>query len=230
MSLTYINLSKILQELIAKHDCKRIELAKYLKISPARLSNYVSGKRTPDISTIVNICMFYGIDINTFLGVTFSGTPHYKNLKEKEDYVNEEEIAFNKRHEIYMIPIIPIDGKRRELGASVIPVSKLFLPGVKDPEKNAVLFEVKDKFPEIIPKDVEYYVCTKCSSSKIENGDCVFENGRRIMFFTYYDTGISKFLVSDSDRKISIPIKDVSEIDQYYKVISSIGKRFPVIY
>lgn len=215
MSLTYINLTKILQDLVSKHDCRRTELAKYLNISPARLSNYITGKRTPDISTIVNIAEFFGIDLNTFVGVKFSGVPLYKNFDKEAFELKEKKLRYADRNDIAEIPFISIAGKKKYFDAERIPLSMFFLVDIEEPEKNAVMFEIPTDLSDDIQAG-DLIVCARCTSTTLKSNDHVLLNGRAFHTYTYINSKYTPMLVDKNNPDKTIYIENEEELSSYF--------------
>lgn len=55
-------------QLMDSNKTKGKELAEYLDVTPATISNYRTGSRSIDIETLDRICDYYGISLDQFFG------------------------------------------------------------------------------------------------------------------------------------------------------------------
>lgn len=61
-----MGLHELLVQRMKENGNTAVQLAIYLNMSLPRISNYLRGKRRPDIITFFRICEFLDIDINQF--------------------------------------------------------------------------------------------------------------------------------------------------------------------
>lgn len=59
-------IGKEIKRLLTNNQIKQITFAKAMNISPSRLSNYLSGKREPDLKLLMKMAYALGTDLNHF--------------------------------------------------------------------------------------------------------------------------------------------------------------------
>lgn len=214
-----MSLGKKIRSLISDAECKQVELANYLNISPSRLSNYLSSKREPDFEMLGEIVTFFGTDLNSLSGLSFDGVPRYKNYDEKEIKISERSIDIINKNEVVAVPIIPLNAKKKGINSTYLPISRLFTANIDNPEENVKVFEVSTTIPDEIAKCDDYLVCAKCSSTNVQSGDRIVENGRVVNFFKFYKDSEVMVLMNENPLKEHVKIKSIDEIDSYYKVL-----------
>ncbi len=211
---------KKLKHLIKLNKCKQIDLAKYLNISPSRLSNYISDKREPSIELLTEMATYLGVDLNYFADVDFSK----QNKKTYSTSEKSSTYGSKVREDIINVPFTSLNAKKRGINSITIPFSKLFLSEVKKPESNAFIFELNTDLPSDQAKEGDYIVCSKCNDVELNDGDFIFENGRDSKFFSYYNHEGKVILISESNKKEHITINNKSELDNYFKILWVISK------
>jgi len=62
------SIGKKIKLLRVEKNLTQIEFSKQIKISPSSLSSWETGKGYPAVSTLLKICRFFDVEINTFCG------------------------------------------------------------------------------------------------------------------------------------------------------------------
>lgn len=218
-------IGKKLKYLLKSTKRKQIDLAKYLGISPSRLSNYLSDKREPDLDMLAEMAKYLSVDLNYFSNIDFFAK---KSDKKASPAVSVNEIGAPYGSEdtdkIIRVPLTPINAKKRGINTTTIGISAILLKGIKDADKNVSVFEINGYIPSTIADEYDFLVCVKCTEGKLENGDLLFENGRNIKFFRYYKADKVIILVNEDDTKDHLILSDAEELKHYNKLLWVIQK------
>lgn len=207
-------IGKKLKHLLKANERRQIDLAKHLGISPSRLSNYLSDKREPDFEMLSEMAYFLGVDMNYFADRDFN-----KKRKDVIFEVAEPEYTYgNERESMVKVPLAPINGKKKGISSTLIPVSGLFLLGTKNPEDNVMVFAVNSDVPADIASEDDYLICIKCVVAPLRDGDMIFENGRNMKFYRFYRDSDIVMLISLDNNKEHIRIKSIHDLDGFYKI------------
>lgn len=67
-----MNFAKRLKSLREENDIKQVELAKYLKVTSATLSQYEKGVREPNNETLIKLADYFDVSIDYLLGRTIA--------------------------------------------------------------------------------------------------------------------------------------------------------------
>lgn len=208
-------IGKKLKELLYESGKRQVDLARHLGISPSRLSNYLSDKREPDFEMLTEMAYFLGVDLNYFSSKNFK-----KKRKDDIFEVSEDGYTYgNERESIVNVAIAPVNGKKKGITTTTIPVSGLFLLGTKNPEENVTVFEVNSEVPTFIAKDNDYFICVKCAATPLNDGDMIFENGRNMKFYRFYRDKEFVLLVNMENGKDHVRVTSMSELQGFYKVL-----------
>lgn len=213
-------IGKKLKALLKSAGKRQVDLARHLGISPSRLSNYLSDKREPDFEMLTEMAYFLGVDLNYF------ATKNFKK-KRKDDIFEVAEDGYvygNERESIVNVAIAPVNGKKKGITTSTIPVSGLFLLGTKNPEENVTVFEVNSEVPSFIAVDNDYFICVKCAASPLNDGDMIFENGRNMKFYRFYRDKEFVLLVNMENNREHLRVTSMSELEGFHKVLWLIKK------
>ena len=208
-------IGKKLKELLYESGKRQVDLARQLGISPSRLSNYLSDKREPDFEMLTEMAYFLGVDLNYFSSKNFK-----KKRKDDIFEVSEDGYTYgNERESIVNVAIAPVNGKKKGITTTTIPVSGLFLLGTKNPEENVTVFEVNSEVPTFIAKDNDYFICVKCAATPLNDGDMIFENGRNMKFYRFYRDKEFVLLVNMENGKDHVRVTSMSELQGFHKVL-----------
>ena len=208
-------IGKKLKELLYESGRRQVDLARHLGISPSRLSNYLSDKREPDFEMLTEMAYFLGVDLNYFSRKNFK-----KKRKDDIFEVSEDGYTYgNERESIVNVAIAPVNGKKKGITTTTIPVSGLFLLGTKNPEENVTVFEVNSEVPTFIAKDNDYFICVKCAATPLNDGDMIFENGRNMKFYRFYRDKEFVLLVNMENGKDHVRVTSMSELQGFHKVL-----------
>ena len=214
-------IGKKLKHLLNTTGHKQIDLAKHLGISPSRLSNYLSDKREPDFDMLTEMAYFLGVDLNYFAERDFC-----KKRKDEIFEVAEEGFFYgSERDSVVKIPFAAVNGKKKSVHASTIPLSGVFLIGTKNPEENVTVFEVNSDIPSDIAKEGDYIICAKCSSTPLRDGDMLFENGRLMKFYRFFRDKEFVILINIENEKEHLRITSMSELEGFFKICWIINKK-----
>ena len=90
-----------LKQLRESREVKQITLAHKLQVSNTTVSNWETGKRTPDLETIVRIATYFNVSTDYLLGREYKGDivlrNHQKHNKEKITKLFNKVITLNDR-------------------------------------------------------------------------------------------------------------------------------------
>lgn len=216
-------IGKKLKELITQKSIKQIKLAKYLGISPSRLSNYLSDKREPDLEMLAKMAKYLGVDLNYFTDVRFSAGKkeaiYLQNFVEAEMLMEaKSSYSVSQSDDAIDIPCTSINSKKSAAKTKLVSFSKLFLENVNSPAENAIMFEVTTGIGGKHFHQGDYIVATLFGSSALKNGALLFETGRNSKIFRYIEDKDEKYLLSDDTKEIR-KVNDEKELENYYVVI-----------
>ncbi len=219
-------IGKKLKYLIKSTKHKQIDLAKYLGISPSRLSNYLSDKREPDFAMLAQMVKFLGSDLNTLSGVDFGEAKAYPEPESDGAAVHDSAAPYggDLPDDIIYVHKLPINAKKRGINSVMLPVSLALFDKVKEPEKNAAVFQVNCSVPDGIAEENDYMICAKCSSTVVSNGSRVFENGRNAKFFRFYKDKDFYILVNEDNNKEHVRLESEDDLNNYYKILWVVKK------
>ena len=219
-------IGKKLKYLLKSTKKKQIDLAKYLGISPSRLSNYLSDKREPDLDMLAEMAKYLNVDLNYFSNIDFFAKKSDKKAAAASISVNEVGAPYGSgdTDKIIRVPIAPINAKKRGINTATVGISAIFLKGIKEPEKNVSVFEVNSYISSTIAGEFDFLVCVKSTEISLENGDLLFENGRNTKFFRYYKTGKMIVLVNEDDTKEHLVLSEDDDLGCYNKLLWVIKK------
>lgn len=85
--------SERLKELRASKGLTQAEVAKPLGVAPSTYSLYESGKREPNFETLLNISLFFNVDMNFLMGKPSNPFPEVNTLAahfEGEEFTEAE--------------------------------------------------------------------------------------------------------------------------------------------
>lgn len=218
---------KKLKYLLKSTKRKQIDLAKFLGISPSRLSNYLSDKREPDIDMLSEMAKYLGVDLNYFSSIDFFAKKGDKKNIISPLSLNDVDAPYGSEDvdRVIRIPLTPINAKKRLINSTTIPLSAILLKGVSEPEKNVNVFEINAFIPTKVANEYDFLVCVKASEVPLENGDLLFENGRNTKFFRYYKKDDIIILVNEDDTKEHTLITEEKyELPYYHKLLWVIKK------
>lgn len=218
-------IGKKLKELIRQRGIKQVELARYVGISPSRLSNYLSDKREPDLEMLARMAKFMSVDLNYFSDIRFTARPEndYATIS-TGGYVVAESSASYGDDDSSLVPLLPVNAKKRATHNVLVPMGRMFLEGVTNPDESAKLFEVNNPPAGSSVRDGDYLIAASCGAVALENGDMLMESGRNCRFFRYYHEAGIALLVSDDDERETVRVSDSSMIDDYYKILWVVKK------
>lgn len=218
-------IGKKLKYLLKSTKRKQIDLAKYLGISPSRLSNYLSDKREPDLDMLAEMAKYLGVDLNYFSNIDFFAK---KSDKKGGGPVSVNEVGAPYGSEdtdkVIRVPLTPINAKKRGINTTTVGISAIFLKGIQEPEKNVIVFEINGYIPSNIAEEYDFLICVKSSEVALENGDLLFENGRNTKFFRYYKTDNVTVLVNEDNSKDHLIISNEEDLGYYNKLLWVIKK------
>lgn len=203
-------IGKKLKELIKEQKVKQMKLAKYLGISPSRLSNYLSDKREPDLDMLAKMAHYLNVDLNYFSEIDFNMTDRKYGLAEEAMTLTDNSAEYNRLPDVASIPVCSINSKKRAARTKSASVSTIFLEGIGDPEDNAVLFEVTTNIGENVFKIGDYILAEKFDVNH-KSGALIFETGRNGKIYQYVkDDNAHFFLALNTNEIFHIDGKDLS--------------------
>lgn len=216
-------IGKKLKELIKMRNIKQIKLAKYVGISPSRLSNYLSDKREPDFEMLAKMAKYLNVDLNYFTDVRFPSKKEATyTMAATEDAVLAEVPAapFNDIFggEIIEVPLLSINSKKRALKNKTMPIPKMFLEDVENPEENAMFFEVTTGIGGENFKQGDFILAACFGSFPVKSGSLVFESGRNGKAYRYLEDGSLRVLFTE-DTKDMYNIPEEADLSKYYVIV-----------
>ncbi len=221
-------IGKKLKELIKVRNIKQIKLAKYVGISPSRLSNYLSDKREPDLEMLAKMAKYLNVDLNYFTDVRFPVKKDTSYVTTFEDdsllaesaAVIESDVSLD---DVLEVPFLSINSKKRALKNKTLPIPKILLEDIDNPEENAILFEVTTGIGGDTFRQGDYIMAARFSSISAKNGSLVFESGRNGKVYRFFDDGNIKLLLTEDTKDIH-NIPDEAELSKYYVIVWVIKK------
>lgn len=221
-------IGKKLKELIKVRNIKQIKLAKYVGISPSRLSNYLSDKREPDLEMLAKMAKYLNVDLNYFTDVRFpvkkdtSYVPTFEDdsLLAESPATIESDVSLD---DVLEVPFLSINSKKRALKNKTLPIPKILLEDIDNPEENAILFEVTTGIGGDTFRQGDYIMAARFSSISAKNGSLVFESGRNGKVYRFFDDGNIKLLLTEDTKDIH-NIPDEAELSKYYVIVWVIKK------
>lgn len=219
-------IGKKLKELITQKSIKQIKLAKYLGISPSRLSNYLSDKREPDLEMLAKMAKYLGVDLNYFTDVRFSAgrkEVSYPVIVEEAEMLMESTATYSAGCDVVEIPYTSINSKKSAAKTKVVGFSKMFLADIDSPADSTIMFEVTTGIGGKHFQQGDYIVASLYGTCKLESGAILFETGRNSKIFRYIEDKEGKYLLSDDTKEIK-KIEDEKELANYYIVVWVIKK------
>ncbi|MDR2400891.1 MAG: helix-turn-helix domain-containing protein [Deferribacteraceae bacterium] len=210
-------IGKKLKDLIRNRGIRQIKLARFLGISPSRLSNYLSDKREPDLEMLSKMAKYLEVDLNYFSNTFYpQSVEHKRSSKATFELkpIDEDEFVVPTVN----IPYIAINSKKRLGRKSLVPVPVSFVESVENPEENALLCEVTTKIGGIHFKNGDVVLSAKCSAVKDKSGKFVFETGRNGKAFRYLEKKDYKFLVSEDNSEV-VNITSDEELERYHALL-----------
>ncbi len=220
-------IGKKLKELIKLRNIKQIKLAKYVGISPSRLSNYLSDKREPDIEMLAKMARYLSVDLNYFTDVRFPAKKDaaYPVTIPEDSVAMEGAVAYVTTDDsagTVDVPFMSINSKKRAAKTKVVSVSRLFLGGVKDPAANATMFEVTTGIGGDNFRQGDYILAARYNSVKVNNGALVFETGRNGKAYRYLEDKGKYLLLAEDTKEIETVSKD--DLSAYYTILWVISR------
>ncbi|MDR2105374.1 MAG: helix-turn-helix domain-containing protein [Deferribacteraceae bacterium] len=210
-------IGKKLKELIRRRGIKQIKLARYLGISPSRLSNYLSDKREPDLEMLSKMAKYLDVDLNFFSNTFYQhSTEHKRSSTAHFELKPIEEGEFVAP--TVNIPYIPINSKKRLGHKALVPVPLFLVEEVDNPAENALMCDVTTKIGGIHFKNGDLVLSAKCSSIKNKSGKLVFETGRNGKSYRYLETKDRKYLVSEDNSEM-IDILSDEDLDKFHALL-----------
>jgi transcriptional regulator with XRE-family HTH domain len=205
-------IGKKLKDLIRSRGIRQIKLAKFLGISPSRLSNYLSDKREPDLEMLSKMAKYLDVDLNYF-----SNTFYPQSIENARNAVSSFVLKPHDENALVVptvnVPYIAINSKKRLGRKALVPVPLFLLEGVDNPSENALLCEVTTKIGGIHFKSSDVVLSAKCASVKDKNGKVVFETGRNGKAFRYLEKKDYRLLVSEDNSEM-LNVTD-EELERY---------------
>ena len=209
-------IGKKLKELIKQQNIKQIKLAKYVGISPSRLSNYLSDKREPDLDMLAKMAKYLNVDLNYFTDVKFTPSKdveYPRNEEPEYSYAAENTEEYKAFKSVYL-PFLSINSKKRAPRTTKIPVWQTLTDG-SDTE-DMLVFEVTTSIGDEYFKQGDYIVAKKFEKSE-KSGALVFETGRNGKIYNYVNDKDAQFLLADTSKEV-IPISD-KDLSGFYTVM-----------
>lgn len=111
----YLNMNKFPQRLKELRTAKNIsqeELGKHLNLRDSTISQYESGKRTPDYSTLLKIADFFGVTTDYLLGRTVYQQPPQKHYLIRDSSTSCPTIAAHRIDSIFDRDDVPEEAKK----------------------------------------------------------------------------------------------------------------------
>ena len=98
---SFDTLGKRIEFLLDLKEIKKQELADAINLNPATISNYISGKRNPDVDTLKKIADFFNVSLDYLLCTTNDPT----KVGEKNE-LYERLCCYTKTQQEYLLKII----------------------------------------------------------------------------------------------------------------------------
>lgn len=211
-------IGKKLKELIKERNIKQIKLAKYVGISPSRLSNYLSDKREPDLEMLAKMAKYLGVDLNYFTDVKFTSKDmSYGDAPELDGKANDVSVDYL-ADDAVNVPYLSINSKKRASKTTTMPVSKIFFTGVDNPSDDAVVFEVTTGIGDTTFRQGDFVLAARFDMSRTENGALVFETGRNGKIYRYFKDNVKSFFLTEATNEI-VQLPKNKDLSGYYSII-----------
>lgn len=101
-----------LKELRTAKNISQEELGKHLNLRDSTISQYESGKRTPDYSTLLKIADFFGVTTDYLLGRTVCQQPPQKHYLIRDSSSECSTIAAHRTDSIFESDDVPEEAKK----------------------------------------------------------------------------------------------------------------------
>ena len=216
-------IGKKLKELIKMRNIKQIKLAKYVGISPSRLSNYLSDKREPDLEMLAKMAKYLNVDLNYFTDVRFPSKKEATYAMAAAEGAVLAESPVSSLSDIFgedlvEVPFLSINSKKRALKSKTMPVPKTFLEDVENPEESAMFFEVTTGIGGDNFKQGDFILAARFGSFPVKSGSLVFESGRNGKAYRYLEDGNLRVLLTE-DTKDIFNIPEEADLSKYYVIV-----------
>lgn len=156
-------------------------------LSPSRLSNYLTGKREPDLEMLASMAKYLDVDLNYFSPVNFSSQS--LPVEPVTDNINEGS----------SVPFFRIDDKKRVAHRKNLLLDNRLVAGLKDP----VIIEINRNVAGVFTANA--YVLASPLDKNEDSGALVIEKGRNFCIYRYMKCGNSYFLYNISGKKCVEP-------------------------
>lgn len=211
-------ISKALQKLVDESRTKQVDLAKYLGITPSRLSNYMRGKREPSYQMLTMMAKYFGVGMDVF------SQGEFKYTQQSRPPIDYKTLNDSATESIVYIPIQPLNAKKKDISYERIPFPLDLFKGVKEPENNLIVL-VSNEAIDGLSDEGDYIIVAKVSSvGKLNTGDKLVENGRLFRCYTYINNKAHSLLIEYKNPQVNIPVPDSSKLRDFYKVVLLIKK------
>ena len=217
-------IGKKLKELIHQRNIKQIKLAKYLGISPSRLSNYLSDKREPDLEMLAKMARYLGVDLNYFSGVRFTAKKDVVCMADEESALDK--VATYQTEDVFGsvdIPFMSINSKKKAAKTKMVSVSGTFLNGVENPRENAIMFEVTTGVGGKNFKQGDYLIAVRFDPADAKPGALIFETGRNGKVFRYIKDANGSYFLSEDSKELK-KLSGKEDFESYYIVIWMVSR------
>ena len=211
-------IGKKLKELIKLRNIKQIKLAKYMGISPSRLSNYLSDKREPNIELLAKMARYLSADLNFFTDISFPARKGAAHSVSDDNAAADSVLTTGTVN----VPHMLINSKKRATKTKVAAINKLFLRGVKNPAANAAVFEVTTGIGGDNFRQGDYILAAKCNSIKVNNNTLVFETGRNGRAYRCFEDRNRYLLLAEDTKEIKTVTK--TALSAYYAILWIMSK------
>ncbi len=167
-----------IKALLKERKIKQIALAKYLGMSPSRLSNYLSDKREPGFETIHKIAEYFNINMEYFAAGVKSKNINYP--------VQEEVIHSDTLKSTATVPYKRIHAKVRSRPERMVEIDPFLLGGLD--LSSLVIFKITANMDGIFSKG-DHVLAVRMADYEPANNDTIIETGRngRAYTFWHYD-------------------------------------------
>lgn len=178
-----------LKDLLTKNGVKQIQFAENLGLSPSRISNYLTGKREPDIEVLSTMAKQLNVDLNYFSNQDFSKTTHGFSKKK----VEEEGLV--------SLPYRSLSAKNRSTLNKSVYFDSHIIPNIE----GTVVFDTGSVSCAGLFNENSYIVAAPFDKS-ILSGSVVFSTGRNYRFY-YFVKGRKENVLMALDDKSSHSIE-----------------------
>jgi transcriptional regulator with XRE-family HTH domain len=178
-------IGKKLKELLQSTNTKQVQLAKFIGISPSRLSNYLADKREPDLVMLSKMAHYLNVDLNYFAhGAVATPSP----------VVVSEPVAL--REVVGLVRNLPFMRSNQREAKETLAVSALFTDGYA--VEDLLVLEAQQDIGENVHKG-DYIIVEKYTEDKGRMGDTIVAGN------SCYKLAISddqRFLIAEKTSKI----------------------------